>query len=69
MSEILKKIAQNTRQYRLKKKLTQAQLAKKAKISQEYINQVENAEVNLYLTTLVEIAKALGVCPKDLVKD
>jgi len=67
MSQILKKIAKNTRYYRLKKKLTQEQLAKKAKLSRGFVNRIENAKVNIYLTTLVELAKALGVSPRDLV--
>jgi transcriptional regulator with XRE-family HTH domain len=67
MSQILKKIAKNTRYYRLKKKLTQKQLAKKAKMSRGFVNRIENARVNIYLTTLYEIAKALGVSARDLV--
>ena len=59
--EILITIAENTRHYRLKKKMTQAQLAEKAKLSRGYISLVENAKVNMYLTTLCQIAKGLKV--------
>lgn len=59
--EILITIAENTRHYRLKKKMTQAQLAKKAKLSRGYISLVENAKVNLYPTTLYQIARGLRV--------
>jgi transcriptional regulator with XRE-family HTH domain len=45
MSQILKKIAKNTRYYRLKKKLTQKELAKKVKIHPSYISRVENAKM------------------------
>lgn len=68
MADILGKIAKNTRFYRLKKRITQEKLAKKSGLSRGYISQVENAKVNLYLTTLVRLAKSLGVCPKNLVK-
>jgi transcriptional regulator with XRE-family HTH domain len=68
MSQILKKIAKNTRYYRLKKKLTQKELAKKAKIHPSYISRVENAKINLFLTTLYAIAKALDIHAVDLVK-
>jgi transcriptional regulator with XRE-family HTH domain len=68
MSDILKKIADNVRHYRSERKLTQKQLAKKAKISRGYVSQIENAKLNIYLTTLVKLAKALGVSPGDLVK-
>jgi transcriptional regulator with XRE-family HTH domain len=68
MSQILKKIAENTRYYRLKKKLTQKQLAKKAKLSRGFVNRIENGKVNIYLTTLYAIAKALDVSARELVK-
>jgi transcriptional regulator with XRE-family HTH domain len=68
MSELLGKIGRNIRHYRLEKELTQKQLAKKAKISRGYMNQIENGRINLYLDTLVDIARGLGVSPGDLVK-
>lgn len=68
MSELAEKIGKNVRFYRLKKKLTQKQLAKKAKLSRGYISRVENGRVNMYLTTLFEIAKALGVRARKLVE-
>jgi len=68
MSEILGKIAANVRHYRLKKGLTQARLAKMTKHHRNYISSIENARVNIYLTTLYRFARALGVKPRDLVK-
>lgn len=68
MSNILKTIAKNVRSYRLEKKLTQDQLAKKTNHHRSYISNIENARVNIYLTTLFELAKALGVRARDLVK-
>lgn len=68
MSQILLKIAKSVRYYRLKKNLTQAQLAKKINRHKTYISKIENARINIYLTTLVNLAKALGVHPRDLVK-
>ncbi|UCB57051.1 MAG: helix-turn-helix transcriptional regulator [Candidatus Omnitrophota bacterium] len=68
MSELRRKIGDNIRYYRSEKKLTQAQLAKKAKLSRGYISRVEHGRVNMYLTTLFELAKALGVSCKDLVR-
>jgi transcriptional regulator with XRE-family HTH domain len=40
---------------------------KKAKISRGYVSQIENGKINLYLDTLVALAKALGVHCSDLV--
>ncbi|MBU3933164.1 MAG: helix-turn-helix domain-containing protein [Candidatus Omnitrophica bacterium] len=31
-------------------------------------SRIENGKVNIYLTTLFELAKALGVRPKNLVR-
>jgi y4mF family transcriptional regulator len=68
MSDILKKIAENVRCYRRERGLTQKQLAKKAGISRGYVSQIENGKINLYLDTLVALARALGVNPSDLVE-
>ncbi|UCB56733.1 MAG: helix-turn-helix transcriptional regulator [Candidatus Omnitrophota bacterium] len=68
MSELARKIGDNIRHYRTEKKLTQAQLAKKAKLSRGYICRIEHGRVNMYLTTLFELAKVLGVSCRDLVK-
>jgi transcriptional regulator with XRE-family HTH domain len=68
MSELLGKIGRNIRHYRLERELTQKQLAKKAKISRGYMNRIENGRINLYLDTLVDIAREFGVSPGDLVK-
>ncbi len=68
MSQILKTIAKNVRYYRLKKNLTQAQLAKSTNLHRTHISKIENAKINIYLTTLVNLARTLDVCPRDLVK-
>lgn len=68
MQEILQTIAKNIRHYRLKKNLTQAQLAERADLSRGYICQVEHARINMYLTTLAKIAKVFKLKPSDLVK-
>lgn len=68
MADILDKIAKNVRFYRLKKGMTQEKLAKKAGLSRGYISQVENAQIKIYITILIGLAKSLGVRPKNLVK-
>lgn len=68
MAQILRTIAKNVYHYRLKKGLTQKELAEKIKVHPSYISHVENARINIYLTTLVNLARALGVGPRDLVK-
>jgi transcriptional regulator with XRE-family HTH domain len=68
MSDILDKIGKNIHLYRIKKGITQGELARRAKISRGYMNRIENGRINLYLDTLVDIARGLGVRPGDLVK-
>jgi transcriptional regulator with XRE-family HTH domain len=68
MSDILDKIARNIHLYRIKKGMTQGELAKRAKISRGYMNRIENGRINLYLDMLVDIARGLGVKPGNLVK-
>ena len=68
MSQLLRKIGKNVRYYRLKKNLTQEQLAKKSNFHRSYISHIEHAKRNIFLTTLVKLAEVLGVNPSDLVK-
>ena len=68
MSDLLKIAGNNIRHYRLKKKLTQKQLAKKIGFHRNYISRIENARVSMFVTTLVKIARVLNVKPKDLVE-
>ena len=68
MSQVLITVSNNVRRYRLKKKLSQQQLAKKAKIHPTYLSRIENAKINIFLTTLFKLARALGVRARDLVK-
>ena len=68
MPDILQTIAKNVRHYRRKKNLTQAQLAERTNHHPSYISNIENARINIYLTTLFELAKALKVKARDLVE-
>jgi transcriptional regulator with XRE-family HTH domain len=68
LSQILKILGKNLRYFRNKKELTQLQLSERIGCHRSYISRIENAKINIYVHTLVEIAKALGVRPKDLVK-
>ena len=57
------------KKFREAKELTQAQLAKKAKVERPYITMLETgAKKNPSLATLRRIAKALGVPVEELLK-
>ena len=53
---------------RLRKKLSQAALAKRAGLSREYVNKIEAGRYDPPLSTLNALASALGVKVTDLVR-
>jgi transcriptional regulator with XRE-family HTH domain len=61
-------VAANILATREAKKLTQAMLAAKAKISVSYVSMLERGERVPPLETLETLAKALGVPPLDLLQ-
>jgi transcriptional regulator with XRE-family HTH domain len=61
-------VSQNILATREAKKLTQAALAKKAKVSVSYVSMLERGMRVPPLDTLESIAKALGVPPLDLLQ-
>ena len=54
---------------RKKKRLSQERLAEKADLSTVFISRVERGKESPSLDSLVKIARALGVRPRDLVRD
>ncbi|HXU27237.1 MAG TPA: helix-turn-helix transcriptional regulator [Bacteroidia bacterium] len=67
MKEI-KQIGENIRKYRLKKNLTQLDLAAACGFEESSIGRLENGNTNPTIKTLLKIAKALDVKLSDLVK-
>jgi transcriptional regulator with XRE-family HTH domain len=65
-SEILEKFGQRVRDERLKRGLSQEELAKKAGLHRTYIGMIERAEKNITLINIERIAKALGVSVDEL---
>lgn len=66
VTAVSKKIGQSLRRIREKKDITQEQLALDAGLNRAYIGYIERGERNPSTDTLVKIAKALKVSPKDL---
>lgn len=60
-------VGDNIRKFRKQKKMTQKELGNKLGISQSAINQFENNKTAPKLTTIVKIADALDVLPRDLI--
>ncbi len=59
--EILKNIADNIRIERLKKRLSQEQLAEMVNISTKYLNIIENRKANPTIVIIVKICSALNI--------
>ena len=62
-----KNIADNLRQIRAKKRISQDELADLCGISQQYVCKIENEKVNPSIDILWKIAEALEVTVNDLV--
>ncbi len=60
-------VGDNIRKFRKQKKMTQKELGNKLRISQSAINQFENNKTAPKLTTIIKIADALDVLPRDLI--
>jgi len=67
MDELVQ-IGNNIRKYRLKKNLTQLDLAAASGFEESSIGRLENGKTNPTIKTLLKIASALDVKLQDLVK-
>jgi len=54
------------RKRRVHQNISQTQLAFEAKISREYVNRIENGNVNISLAKIIAISEVLDVEVKDL---
>ena len=64
-SEILIRFGEKVRELRIKKKLSQEQLAHLADVHRTYIGMIERAEKNITLINIEKIANALETEIKD----
>lgn len=65
---IITTISQNIRRIRLEKGLSQEELAELSGLHRTYVGSVERGERNITVMNLDLIAKALNVCPEDLLR-
>ena len=66
MNDVKKQLGVRIRELRTKSKLTQAQLAERADISDEFLSRVERSEKSPSIVTAQKIANGLGVPLKEL---
>jgi DNA-binding XRE family transcriptional regulator len=63
------KIGQSVKQQRVRKFMTQEQLAKAAEISPRQLVRIEKNDVEPRFSTILKLGKALGVNPSELVDE
>jgi transcriptional regulator with XRE-family HTH domain len=63
---ILRRLGERIRQQRQKKKMTQQALARSMRLSVAYVSLIERGGRNPPVTTVVELARTLGVSPRVL---
>jgi transcriptional regulator with XRE-family HTH domain len=68
-SNVSRILGEKIRSERVKAGLSQEQLAEKADLARNYIGNIERAEYNVTLETLVRIAKALNLSISELTRD
>lgn len=66
MTPTARQMGKTVRQIRQAKGLSQAELAKRAGLSREYINKIEAGKYDPPLSTINALAEALGVTPGKL---
>ncbi len=69
MAKINKQIGDRIRKYRIKKGLSQEQLAHEADLHRAYIGQIERGEKNIGVQNLEIIAEALNIKLTKLLED
>ena len=63
-----KKLGENLRKWRLKKNMSQGDLAAALSVDRAYISNIENGRMNPTLSTLEKISNALGISSSELLK-
>jgi transcriptional regulator with XRE-family HTH domain len=67
MPGILVDLGKAVRQQRLKKKLSQDELAHRAGLHRAYVGAIERGEKNVTMLTLYSVARAMGVSIRVLI--
>lgn len=68
MSESSKKLAENMRKIRTRKKMSQGDICRTLGVDRAYISNIESGKQNPTLATIEKIAEALGVKVNELLQ-
>ena len=63
-----KRLGENLKKLRLKKKMSQCDISRKLNVDRAYISSIENGRMNPTLSTLEKLAEALGISSSELLK-
>lgn len=69
MNNIRKILATNIKSYRIRKNMSQEDLAFQCDLHRTYISDVERCNRNISIDNIAKIAAALKVSPADLLKE
>lgn len=68
MTEEAKKLGGNLKRIRVKKNITQIEIAKTLGVDRSFVSNIENGKNNPTLATIAKLAQALGVPVDELFK-
>ena len=68
MTHISSKLGQNMKRIRIKKNMSQGDIARALEVDRGYISNIENGKKNPTLATIQKLADALGVSADELLK-
>ena len=68
MKDDAKKLGENLKKLRIKKDISQIELARMLSVDRSFVSNIENGKNNPTLSTITSLAKALGVSSGELLK-
>lgn len=68
MKDDAKKLGENLKKLRIKKDISQIELARMLSVDRSFVSNIENGKNNPTLSTITSLAKALGVSTNELLK-
>ena len=68
MKDDAKKLGENLKKIRTSKNITQTEFAEKLGVDKSFVSNIENGKTNPTLSTLTNLAQALGVSTNELLK-
>ena len=68
MKDDAKRLGANLKRIRMKKEITQVEIAKTLGVNRSFVSNIENGKTNPTLSTITNLAKALGISADELLK-